>query len=298
MRRLIVALCVLLAATVPACSPELTGGYFVRDGKAYWSGGIDSGSHEVVGADAGSFHPFNDDYARDKSRVYYHDAAISGADASSFKVLGDGYALDKSRAYYRGGEIPGAEVSTFRLLDSAGSGLAKDRNHVWAGREPISNDPTHFQLLSRDLAKDSAAVFCGFKVISDDPSHFEVVRFSKKDQHDDYAKDSRAVYYLERGSTTDCLPIPGADPATFHRLNDSPWNYAADDQHVYYLNRLIVGADPRTIRVLLDIGNDACAADAQHAYSRDTVIPNVDPRSFPPGKAVTGCDDTHVAFAS
>jgi hypothetical protein len=213
-------------------------------------------------------------------------------------VLGDGYALDKSRAYYRGGEIPGAEVSTFRLLDSAGSGLAKDRNHVWAGREPISNDPTHFQLLSRDLATDSTAVFCGFKVISDDPSHFEVVRFSKKDQHDDYAKDSRAVYYLERGSTTECLPMPGADPATFHRLNDSPWNYAADDQHVYYLNRLIVGADPRTIRVLLDIGNDACAADAQHAYSRDTVIPNVDPRSFPPGKAVTGCDDTHVAFAS
>jgi hypothetical protein len=41
-----------------------------------------------------------------------------------------------------------------------------------------------------------------------------------------------------------------------------------------------------------------CAADAQHAYSRDTVIPNVDPRYFPPGKAVTGCDDTHVAFAS
>jgi len=40
-----------------------------------------------------------------------------------------------------------------------------------------------------------------------------------------------------------------------------------------------------------------CSADQQHAYYRQTVIANADPRTFPPGRAVTNCDETSVSFA-
>ena len=59
MRRLIAALGLVALSFLPACSPEvyeILGGYYVRDGKVYWSGGIDSSDHQrvVVGADPGS----------------------------------------------------------------------------------------------------------------------------------------------------------------------------------------------------------------------------------------------------
>jgi hypothetical protein len=261
MRRLIAASCIVALSVAPGCSPEILGGYYVRDGKVYWSGGIDSGSHEVVGADAASFHPLADNYARDRSHVYYHTDMLADADANGFKTLGGGYALDGSHAYYDGKEVAVTDVSAFELLDPTSAGLAKD----------------------------SAAVFCQGQVLSRDPTHFQVVRFSGTNKNPDYTKDGRTVYYK-------CRPIPGADPATFRRLNDSYWNYAVDNQRVYYQDRVIAGADPRTFHVLYDVANESCAADQQHAYRWDSVIPGVEPRSFPPGKAVTGCDDTSVSF--
>ncbi|WP_418001915.1 DKNYY domain-containing protein [Mycobacterium sp. PDNC021] len=257
MRRLIAVLTVSVLVLVPACSPKVVGGYYVEDGKVYWTGGVDSSPRVVAGADADSFHK-----------------------------LSSGYARDKSHAYYGGAQIAGADVATFDWLNH---GWAKDRNHIWAGTQPLSSDPEHFVMIDSELAKDGAAVFCKDREISDDPAHFEIVRFSPDDRNLDYTKDIRTVFYR-------CAAIPGANAATFRRLNDSVFNYAVDDQRAYYQDRAIDGADPHTFRVLYDTANEGCAADAQHAYRWDSVIPNVNPRDFPPGKPVTGCDATQVTF--
>ncbi|MDX1878038.1 DKNYY domain-containing protein [Mycolicibacterium sp. 141076] len=257
MRQWVTALAVSAVLLAPACSPKVVGGYYVEEGKVYWTGGIDSSPREVAGADAGSFHK-----------------------------LSSGYARDKAHAYYRGAQIAGADVTTFDWLNY---GWAKDRNHIWAGTLPLSGDPDHFETINSDLAKDSGAVYCKDREISDDPAHFEILRISPDDRNLDYTKDIHAVYYR-------CEAIPGADAATFRRLNDSVFNYAVDNQRAYYQDRVIAGADPHTFRVLYDTANEGCAADAQHAYRWDTVIPDVDPQKFPPGKPVTGCDGTQVTF--
>jgi DKNYY family len=86
--------------------------------------------------------------------------------------------------------------------------------------------------------------------------------------------------------------IPDADAVTFRAL-EGP--YASDSRRVFWMGKTIDGADPATFRVL----NAAfeCSADQQHAYYRQSVIANTDPRTFPPGRAVTNCDETSVSFA-
>jgi hypothetical protein len=290
LRRSIVVLCIVALATVPACTRDMAaflGGYYVHADKVFWSGGVDSGrSQDVVGADADTFRSFNNDYARDRSHAYYDGEAITGADASTFEALSDADARDKSHVY-RGKEVTGADRSSFEKLGN--SGFSRDRDHVWLGDKPISDDPTHFELLDGGMAKDSKAVYCANgTVLSHDPTHFEILRFSSTDTSLNFTKDSQSVYFS-------CLwPIAGADPATFHLLNNSFFGYAADNQHVFLNTATIPGADPHTFHVLND--NDSCAADSQHAYHRDLVIPNVNPNHFPPGQPVTGCDDTHVTF--
>lgn len=280
------AVCTLLLAAVPACSTRVVGGYFERDGKEYWTGGIDSTPHEVVGAEPGTFHPLDRDYARDNSRAYFDGYQMRGADASSLETLTGAYARDRYRAYFRGTPLIDADNSSFSVLDG---GFAKDRSRVWKGDRQISADPAHFELLDHaGGAKDSTAVYCppDATVVSKDPAHFVILPGSGSDVQA-FTKDSQSVYYM-------CKPIPGADVPTFAPLADV-YGYARDAHRAYWLSTPIAGADPNTLRVL---NNDAhCAADQHHAYHMDSVIPNADPTKFPAGKAVTGCSDTGITFA-
>jgi hypothetical protein len=106
MRRVIATLCIVALTVVPACSRDLAeflGGYYRHGDKIFWSGGVDSGrSRDVVGADAGTFHSFNNNYALDRYHAYYDGNQIAGADVSSFEVLSDSVARDKYHSYFDG----------------------------------------------------------------------------------------------------------------------------------------------------------------------------------------------------
>jgi hypothetical protein len=190
----------------------------------------------------------------------------------------------KSHVYYRGDVLLDADPATFEKLDDS---FTRDRSHVWLGSSQISDDPASFQQIEGGGAKTSTAAYCyDGRVISRDPAHFEILRFGGKGTILSFTKDSAAVYYM-------CRPIPGADAATFRRL-DGYGGYARDDQHVYWQRDAMSIADPHTFRVLND--NDHCAADQNHAYKSDSIVPNLNPREFPPGKPVIACTATGVTF--
>lgn len=69
---------------------------------------------------------------------------------------------------------------------------------------------------------------------------------------EDYAKDSRRVFYRGR-------VIKDADPSTFEILLDTTYaNYAKDKTHVYLEGYPVFGADPATFRVIkTPYGRDA-----------------------------------------
>ena len=288
MRKLLVGLCLLALALLPACSRNRTpnalfdaAGYHVTDDKVFYLNAFPGKAFQIDGADVASFQVFDQSYARDKSNVYLNGGVLSGADAATFLPL----------------ERPG---------------FAKDAHHVYQRDVAISADPAHFELLDGELSKDGSAVYWSDgRVLSEDPAHFVIISnvdhylFTKDaetvqvngnpiDQADPatfrvlggaYATDGqRAFYFTDR--------IPDASLASFHSI-ESP--YAGDSDRVYWMGKIIDGADPATFRVL----NAAfeCTADAEHGYYRQTVVAGADPRSFPPGRAVTGCSETSITFA-
>jgi hypothetical protein len=236
-RTAIAVLCLGAAAISVACSNEILGGYFQRDGKEYWSGGIDGSQWEVVGADTRSFHAFGMDYARDKAHVYFDGHPVDGADVSSFDDLTGDYARDKSRIYYRGTPLADTDLSTFSALDG---GYAKDISRVWHNGKVISTDPAHFRILDNGGgAKDSTSVFCppDATVMSTDAEHFVILGTSRSAGVTGYTKDSHTVYF-------NCQPILGADPNSFRLLYEYA-NCAADGRHAYHLGLVIPNVDPR-----------------------------------------------------
>jgi hypothetical protein len=123
MRKVLVGLCVLVLALLPACSRNRTlsslfdaAGYHVTDDEVFYLNAFPGWAFQIDGADVASFHVFDQIYARDKSNVYLNGAVLSGADAA-----------------------------TFLPLERAGFG--KDTHHVYQRDVAISADPAHFELL-------------------------------------------------------------------------------------------------------------------------------------------------------
>jgi hypothetical protein len=286
MRKVVVGLCVLALALLPACSRNRTpnslfdaAGYHISDDKVFYLNAFPGKAFQIDGADVASFQAF-DQYARDKSNVYLNGGVLSGADAATFLPL----------------ERPG---------------FAKDAHHVYQRDVAISTDPAHFELLDGELSKDGSAVYWSDgRVLSEDPAHFVII---SNVEHYLFTKDAETVQV--NGN-----PIDKADPATFRVLGGAyatdgqrafyfdEWvpdvalesfhpmeaPYAGDAERVYWMGTTIDGADPATFRVLN--ASFECSADAEHAYYRKTVVAGADPRSFPPGRAVTGCSETSITF--
>jgi hypothetical protein len=146
---------------------------------------------------------------------------------------------------------------------------------------PISDDPTHFELLDANLMKDGVHVYWSDgRVLSDDPAHFVIV--SDVDYYT-FTKHGRTVHV--NGN-----PIAGADPATFRVLGGA---YARDAREVYYFTDWIPDGERASFEVL----DGSFARDAKHAYWMGKAIPGADPKSFPAGKAATGCSTTSITFA-
>ena len=277
---ILIVIAILVGVNNLPPGPLDTSGYYMRGGKVFYNQGFPDGPFVIGSADFWTFKILRLPYAKDKRQVYFSGSPISGADPASFELL--------------------PEVS-----------LAKDRNHVYAGLQVVSDDPVHFEFLGGPFAKDRKYVYWSFKVISEDPTHFVLI---KQDGEYWYGKDMQTVYI--QGN-----PIRGADPKSFRPLQGayaqdqqhifyfderitsadaatfrviaSP--YAQDAQHVFWMQHLIGGADPNTFKIL----NLAfqCTADQKQAYYQDLVIPNTDPAKFPPGEKATNCTASDLFFS-
>ena len=137
MMRLGDAFIVLLVATMAAC--EKAPPPFAREGNVWrYKGTV------VEEADAPSFAPLSDHYAKDRHRVYYADTyrkgqeyfsvahprvvAIAGADAATFRYMERGYARDASRVYFEDTAHAVRDAATFALLDYA---FARDKSTAY-----------------------------------------------------------------------------------------------------------------------------------------------------------------------
>ncbi len=68
-------------------------------------GVVFSGDLSIKGADPQTFQYIGNDYAFDKTNIYYEGRVVKQADLQTFKVLGYGYAIDKENMYHQGFKI-------------------------------------------------------------------------------------------------------------------------------------------------------------------------------------------------
>ncbi|MBQ6204834.1 MAG: DKNYY domain-containing protein [Prevotella sp.] len=204
----------------------------------------DYAAKKPEGYDPSTFIRINEAFAKDINHVYFYNEILKDADPKSFRTLDEDYSADSQHVWYREDIIEGADPKTFVAPEKSNSleislALAHDDHDYYS-----QNNPLH------------VADMAGFKRIDGS-----------------WAVDRLNVYFIgiEAEIGKDIVPI--GDYTTFRVLNHL---YAADAKNVYYKNKIVEGADPKTF-VVLKGGNDY-GQDKNRVYyeARGTTIRNLD----------------------
>jgi len=157
--------------------------------------------------------------------VYFDDKLIINADAETFKPLADFYAKDINNVYYMDQIIEGADSNSFVILSRK---FGKDNIFVYEYLLKKENyDAESFEVLSVDRNntaqywKDKNGVYFKYLIEGADSNSFILLSNL-------YSKDNNNVYYCFYSK---CEIIKEADAATFLYLNDG---YAEDKNNKYY----------------------------------------------------------------
>lgn len=256
-------------------------------------------------ADVPSFEALNENYAKDKTNVFYCDEErevknffmtkrqgvyiLEGADAPTFKMIASqsfGYAKDKKRGYINGRAFDVKDVASLELIDNI---FLKDKYQVYCYRVPVQgSDPASFQNIGEYYYKDKNRIYT-FKngnemvIVPCSPVSFAIIEYP-------YSKDATNVFHVEH-------KISGADVATFKKLENE---YSKDNFSAYFEDKKIDGADAATFEVDKGYENTTdesyFAKDKNHVYQKNKIFPDVDLKTFQALEQGYTKDSKHVYF--
>ena len=282
------------------------------------------GYERLEGADPSTFKILGEDYATDMHHVWFNDCMIEGAEPATF-VVPDGdisnLAHDAHDYYMEHQPLHVANMGNFRQIDN---NWAVDSLHVYyldidvlAEKKAVSvGDYRTFKALNAFYAIDAKCVYYKNNIVKGaDPTSFAVL---KGEYH--YGQDKHRVYYEAYGSlirdlntlqhknmeegmcnafhtdgktvyNPNLMAMPkGTDFATIHKV-ERYRDWYADSKHVYYENRLLPRANPKTFEIfpshylnedyVSDNNKDTnYSHDGSHVYYRDSLMTGVDIASF------------------
>lgn len=212
-----IALLTLLFLLISGCS-----GYEVRDSSVYWTywnEGMGSGETELD-VDLETFEILdNDNYAKDKLRVFYKGRVIEGADAKTFKTISEFYGIDKFHAFHADTLIPNSNGASFEVLNG---NFSRDGKDYFFNERPLNVcDYKSFKIHDFNGAQgnwlsydDKCAYYMKSRIPIVDRDSFTVL-------FGGYTKDKENVYLGNR-------VVEGADPASFEMNGNT---FAGKDKH-------------------------------------------------------------------
>lgn len=123
-----------------------------------------------------SFEALDEQYARDKARVYFCDTyrkgqeyytvkynridVLGSADTASFRVINGGYARDAKQLFYEGKRMAVKDLESFVPLEHP---YAKDKLVGYYVRTPVAgSDGASFTVLNGHYAKDKVHVYYSY----------------------------------------------------------------------------------------------------------------------------------------
>lgn len=252
---------------------DLGHGYVRRDGAIHFIGGgitgtganatrIDTPSPRLLrkvvmskfgpfktaeGLDVASFEVLNEEYTRDKNRVYYKVISndefivivLPEADPASFELLGGELARDAQRVWYRDEIQPKVDAATVERIE--GGPVFKDKNSVFYQYEVIAGaDPASFKHIGSAYYADSKRVYwCLTPIPGADPSNFTVIGDSF------IAKDSSRIYRSGE-------PLPGYDVSSFELIlhNQAGFQIFSDKNGIHINKMTFPRSKPGKVEVI------------------------------------------------
>lgn len=246
---------------------DASDGYFIYDGAI-----VPIHSTDVKNLKVNGFA------ATDKIHVYYQGTKIDGADGASADIFDkndDGYIVDKDSVFYCDVKI-GKNNNNFRSL---GFGYATDGEIVFFRDTAVQNaDPESFKPTSYGSAADSFAKYSFAKQIT------KAFKSNLQNIAGNYFKSDNRIYYkntlipqadynsfspIKFKNEEDILNILASEEEQHFEAVNS--DYAADINHVYYTDKMIEDADPRSFVILEHFGNSRTSLEnmEKNAYSKD-----------------------------
>jgi hypothetical protein len=213
-------------------------GQVVFEGRSHPSGFLSKRVFTPVeGADAATFHTFDQVFPEHGPRLYYgadkNHVFVNGigglrklgADPDSFRLLDqDGrFVCDKDSVYYRAIRIEGADPDSFRRLSGD---FSVDKNHAYLGHVTLPADASTFEASSPGYISD--------------PWHGGRY-FDGPYSTEGWNRDANNIYFGNK-------IVDAADSVTFQDLKFA--HYAKDVNNVYCEGKIIAGADPESFEIL------------------------------------------------
>lgn len=207
---------------------------------------------------------------------------IEVADPETFEVIGAALARDKNKVFLSGQEIPGLDPHTLGLVvvtlgPSRTVEFLKDSSSVYSIVASIHKlpgaDPNTFKVISMEYSKDKNHVYMswGDSILGADPATFELLSYENKLPA--YAKDSKSVYYFGK-------QIKGADAGSFVAFGHDSAHYAKDNQYAYFEDKPFK-ADVATFKILnMESSYESFAIDKDAVYYLGKILPGADSETF------------------
>lgn len=228
----------------------------------------------IEDADAKSFTVINDNYAKDRDRVYFGDTyrkgqeyyvvkhsrlrVLNGADPATFRYLNYDYSRDKSSVFYEGVAFPVKDIETFELIDRE---YARDRVTAYYRQRPIpGSDGITFAVIEGGYSKDAKHIFySGLPPGENNLVRTSAVKGARPESFKvlggGYAVDASQVYY--RGA------LLTKDVASFALLDGG---YAKTAKHVYFQGKAVKGADAASFAMVEKYTGAEDARDRNATY--------------------------------
>ncbi|RKS89643.1 DKNYY family protein [Flavobacterium limicola] len=126
------------------------------------------------------------DYAKDKSKVFYTGTIIPTADSKTFNIIGQGYSKDNFQVFMDNEIMIGANPLSFKMLDYP---YSRDDNTIFCGTIPMDvKDVENFKVIRTSGGKTTAL-----------SSHF--IKFNPEFSFIDTLKYNGVIYGDGQGET-------------------------------------------------------------------------------------------------
>lgn len=236
----------------------------------------------VYWADKDSFEVIAEHYAKDKKQIYFTREIIMDADSDSFEVLNDYHSKDKDNIYFKNAPFLDADYDTFEIL---GDTFSKDKNAVYRATKKIEVDFATFTVFNKYLSKDKDNVYSQYlkPIEGADSSSFEALDKG-------FSKDKNNLYYTSwfDGRTT---VIKDIDLSSLEIIDEA---VVKDANNVFYCRhnfrfpngQIVEGSDLNSFKVLHSL-HSVYAKDNNNVYYKGgsdsdtlTVFQRADSASF------------------